>query len=152
MTTNASGSIARVICVGNRFVDQDDAGPRVYDYLADKPLPPGVEVVEGGLGGLNLLGVMEGAAVVVFVDTISGFADPGEVVVLDGLKEATKMDADFGHSGGLTYLLKVLPEVWEGDPPRVLVVGMEGAADESAIELLAETSLRVADQYARAIL
>ena len=45
----------RIICVGNRLVAADAAGPQVHDRLAGRPLPPGVELVDGGLQGLDLL-------------------------------------------------------------------------------------------------
>jgi len=140
----SAGGKARIICVGNRFKPGDDAGPRVYDYLAERDLPDGVELIDGGLAGINLLGLVESAQRVVFVDSLKGFAGPGEVVVLDGVAEAGGMDVSYGHSGGLGYLLKALPEVCEGDPPPVLVVGMEGDADGPGIASLARTCLELA--------
>jgi len=134
----------RIICVGNRLKPGDDLGPRVHDLLRGRGVPAGVELIDGGLAGLNLLGLMEGADRVVFVDALSGFGEPGRPVVLDGLGEAAQMEPEYGHSGGLAYLLRALPGVWPGDLPRVWVVGAEGNVDEPALAELADACLAVA--------
>jgi Ni,Fe-hydrogenase maturation factor len=38
----------RIICIGNRHVAGDAAGPQVYERLRERALPPGVELVDGG--------------------------------------------------------------------------------------------------------
>ena len=74
---------SRIICVGNRYCDRDAVGPRVHDALRSRRLPAGVDLVDGGLGGLRLLGLVEGMGRIVFVDALEGFAAPGEVTFGD---------------------------------------------------------------------
>ena len=136
---------ARIICVGNRFVDGDDTGPQVYDRLSHMALPPDVDIVDGGLLGLNLLRFAEGADRLVFVDSVSGFGREGEVLVLDAMEAADGMAASYGHSCGLAYLLRVLPEVCEGGMPQVLLVGVEGSATEPMISRAADLSIKLAE-------
>ena len=134
----------RIICVGNRFAPDDDTGPRVYERLAEREPPAGVEIFEGGLAGLNLLGLMEGAQRVVLVDSLAGFGAPGQIVVMDGIEAGRKVEAGYGHGNGLGYLLRVLPAVWEGTPPEIIVIGLEGRADEHTINRIVETCLDIA--------
>jgi hydrogenase maturation protease len=134
--------LRRVICIGNRWVGADDAGPRVYDRLCGASLPSGVEVIDGGLGGLALAPLAEGAERVVFVDAVSGFGAPGAVVVLRGPALEGVGEERFGHGGGLGWLLRSLPRVGDGAAPEVVVVGLEGPADEGGVARAAEAALR----------
>jgi Ni,Fe-hydrogenase maturation factor len=45
----------RIVCIGNRYVHGDDLGPRVYDQLTARALLNDVQVIDGGVAGLNLL-------------------------------------------------------------------------------------------------
>jgi hydrogenase maturation protease len=132
----------RIICVGNRYRAGDDAGPRVYDYLARRALPAGVELHDGGLGGLNLLGLVETARQTVFVDNVRGFGGAGEVVVLRASELQFEAGPAHDHTSGIGYLLRVLPHVCEGPLPDVSVVGIEGEADDRTVQQAAALALR----------
>jgi hydrogenase maturation protease len=134
----------RIICVGNRSVPEDAAGPRVYDWLVRRGFPPEVEVVDGGLAGLDLIRIVEGAARVVFVDSVAGFSRPGKAIVLDATEAARHAANRYDHTAGLAYLLRVLPDVCEGEMPDVLLLGIEGRPDDRAIAAAAETCLTIA--------
>lgn len=134
----------RIICVGNRYNAQDAAGPMVYDHLVRGVLPRDVEVIDGGLAGLDLLRFVQGAQRVVFVDAVSGSDGPDGVVVLDVDEAARRAGAVYDHSAGLGYLLRVLPEVCEGTIPEVLLVGVQGVPDQSTIAAAADMSLTIA--------
>lgn len=132
----------RIICIGNRYVQEDAAGPRVYDRLRARTLPPGVEVVDGGLAGLNLLRFVDGAEHVVFVDAVCGFAPPGGLVVLEGDEVAALAGERYDHGAGLPYLLRMLPAACAGRVPRVQLVGVEAPASEPLIDGAAALALR----------
>ncbi|MFH1418396.1 MAG: hydrogenase maturation protease [Planctomycetota bacterium] len=136
----------RIICVGNRYVAQDAAGPMVYDRLTRRELPCDVEVIDGGLAGLDLLRFLPGAERVVFVDAVFGSDQPDGVVVLDAGDAAKHADAAYDHSAGLAYLLRVLPQVCEAKMPEVLLVGVQGVPDQSTIAAAADMSLTIAAQ------
>lgn len=137
---------ATIICIGNRFVAADAAGPAVYDRLQQLALPEHVEVIDGGLQGLNLLPLLERGGRVVFVDAVRGFAEPGTVVVLEGTDVAVGEGLEhFGHEAGLGYLLTVLPKVCDGVlPEEIALVGIEGAWSPSLIDRAAGISVRLA--------
>lgn len=134
----------RVICVGNRRVEGDSVGPRVYDALAAAPAPEGVEFVDGGTAGLNLLPLVEGCRRVVFVDAAEGFGPPGEPVVLSpGELEGLPCGTPY-HGVDLAGLLRVLPAACDGPPPEVLVVGVAPPAPEDAVRRAASLCLALA--------
>ncbi|MBS4098350.1 MAG: hydrogenase maturation protease [Sulfuricella sp.] len=132
-----------VICLGNRYVPGDDVGCRVFDHLNGSAIPPDVELVDGGLCGLDLLRLVEGRNRVVFVDAVADLADAGEVVVLSS-RQVASYAGRYGHGAGLPYLLRLLPQVCAAPLPEIALVGTEGLADESAVRRLAERSMEVA--------
>ncbi len=134
-----------IICVGNGFASLDDAGPRVYDLLAGRERPPQVEVIDGGLGGLDLLRFVEGAQRVIFVDAVRGFAKPGEVMELSAEDGARSAADGYDHAAGLAYLLRALPHVLEGEAPEVSLVGIETPATEEAVSRAADMALELAN-------
>ena len=137
-----------IICIGNRFVPEDAAGPAVFDKLQEiLPLPPGIEIIDGGMAGLNLLPLLEQGGRVVFVDAVKGFSGPGTIVLLDQKEIVRNLDAcHFDHSAGLAYVLTVLPRVCDGDmPEEIVLVGLEGECTPPVIERAAGLSIAIAD-------
>ena len=136
-----------IICIGNRLVAEDAAGLAVFDRLQEMdPLPAGIEIVEGGLAGLNLLPLLEQGGRVVFVDAVKGFTRPGEIVLLDHREILHPPDeGHFDHGAGLAYVLAVLPKVCDGDlPEEIVLVGLEGECTRQTIERAAGLSLALA--------
>lgn len=138
--------LKRIICVGNRFIKEDAAGPLVYDHLKNKPLPSDVELIDGGLAGLNMLRFIPGADRVIFVDATDGFESSSPVFIVDIDDASPYADAIYDHSAGLAYLLLVLPHVHEGKLPEIYLVGIEGVADPPKIAEAAALSIRVAQR------
>lgn len=133
----------RIICIGNRFLDHDAAGPKVFDALSRERLPEGVDIVDGGTAGLNLLGLVDGVERVVFVDAVNGFLPHGGVTVMKP-HEVPPPAAVYDHGAGLPYLLSVIPQTCDRAPGSIFLVGIEGAADAGVIAEAAAASLRLA--------
>ncbi len=133
----------RIICIGNRYVVEDAAGPAVYDYLRQLQLPAGVELIDGGLAGLDLLRYVEGAEQVVFVDSMSGNCCSPRVHVLAGEEVARLAGSRYDHSAGLAYLLRVLPALCGRSVPQVRLVGIEGLPDQETIHAAAALALEI---------
>lgn len=134
----------RIICVGNRYRPEDSAGPLVYDQLLSGRLSGDIEVIDGGLAGLNLLRFMHDADRVIFIDAVNGFRTSGGVILLDAEDASRHADTTFGHNSGLSYFLRVLPEVHNGKLPEIFVVGIEGTPDSDKISKAADMSLKIA--------
>lgn len=136
-----------IICIGNRFVAEDDAGIQVFSTLQKMaPLPAGIDLIEGGTAGLNLLPLLEKGGRVVFVDAVRGFTDPGTIVLLNS-KDITANPAlqYYDHNAGLPYVLTALPHVCDGDmPEEIFLIGLEGECSPDMVEQAASLSIAVA--------
>ena len=119
----------RIICIGNLLYPPDSAGPKVFKLLSQQHLPEHIELVDGGLGGLNLLPCLEGVKRVIFVDAIEGFlCHPGVKVMTLPSRDITT--DSYNHDAGLSYLLAVAPRVIDSAMPECFLVGIEGDPDE----------------------
>lgn len=124
----------RIVCVGNRYADVDCVGPRVFDRLAAQKLPLGVELVDGGLAGLDLLGFVEGMQRVLFVDSLAGFAPAGTVMQLAPEQAAQGASRSLDHAAGLAYALKMIPLACDRPPRELAVVGVEEPATDASVD------------------
>lgn len=141
--------MTRLVCLGNRLIAADQAGPAVYDALAALDLGPGVELLDGGTAGLRLLALFDGVDEVIVVDGVEGFGAPGEVVELPG-EAIAALAGDLGHAVGLPEVLRLLPLVCD-PPPRVRLVGIESPADPAAVAAAAAMAARLARESAHAL-
>ena len=135
--------MSSIICLGNRYIAGDDLGCRVFNCLSQTPRPPGIEVVDGGLCGLDLLSLMEGKTRVVFADALLASAAPGRIVVLDGGQVAAQASS-YGHSAGLPFLLRMMPHAVSPPWPQVALVGADGDADSLTVSAVANRCLEIA--------
>jgi hydrogenase maturation protease len=142
--------VKRIVCVGNALRDGDRTGPEAFALLQRTGWPAGVEVVDGGLSGLDLLRVMDGTQSVVFIDSVRGFGGPGEVVVLEPHEVVEGSTGGFDHASGLSYLLGVYGEVLSPPLPHVRVVGVEEPADGDDVAEAVRIALSIVAEVAAA--
>ena len=90
----------RVICIGNRFYYPDNFGILIYEKLKSMNLD--FEVVEGGVGGLNLMPYFEDDAKILIVD----FAKDFEKNILTKKDIAEIEIKEYNHATAFLYLLK----------------------------------------------
>lgn len=57
----------------------DGVGVRVVEHIKDTEMPPDVEVMDGGVLGLNLLYYIEGKKKVIVIDAVSVGNPPGTI-------------------------------------------------------------------------
>ncbi len=117
---------------------------QVYEYLRSRTLPEGIELCEGGLAGLDLLSLLQGADRIIFVDAVAGLTTSGHLIILQSDEIASLAGPNYDHAAGLPYLLRVLPNVLEGTLPQILLVGIEGVAVEPTVEAAAALAVRLA--------
>lgn len=131
----------RIICVGSRLVAEDSVGLQVFDELNARCLPPQVELIEGGLAGLNLLPFFFGCDRVILVDRVVGFAPSGSVIHLSREMICAQWDGDYSPASELLYLLKSLPFLGIDPLPVVRLIGVEGAGEGNMVERAADMAL-----------
>lgn len=70
--------------MGNVLHGDDGFGVAVAERLAERPLPPGVDVVEVGIGGIHLVQQLHGGyEALVIADAVDRRGEPGSVYVLE---------------------------------------------------------------------
>jgi hydrogenase maturation protease len=136
----------RIICVGNSLVAADASGLQVFDELRARSCCHQVEIINGGLGGLDLLPFFYNCDTVILVDRVVGFAEPGAVVRLGWNNLCADWRGGYFPSGELIYLLKSLPFLGVSPMPSVCMIGIEGAGERETIKLAADMALEVAHE------
>jgi hydrogenase maturation protease len=127
-----------VIGAGNVLRGDDGVGVRVAQALAQEPLPEGVEVLDVGTRGLDLLFEFEDADRVVLIDAAEMGQTPGEARVFDAalLEGDTDIRLSSLHGIGIAEVLALGRAV--GVEPRMTIVGIQ-PADLRPREGLSET-------------
>lgn len=118
-----------LIGAGNPLMGDDGFGLAVLERLRDDwSITPGVELVDGGTWGMNLLPVLEDADAVIFIDAINAGLAPGSPVLLEREQLpvflATKISP---HEIGLRDVI-TLAEVRGRLPRKTVAIGVQPAS------------------------
>ncbi|NYT05662.1 MAG: hydrogenase maturation protease [Methanomicrobiales archaeon] len=121
----------RIIGCGNPLMGNDGVGLAVIERL--RLDHPDLDCVEGGLGGLGLLPLMEGYDRVVIVDATTGYGSIGDVVVFHTLPDSRFFPMSL-HDIGIVETVAVARELgYAGD---VVIIGIEGGAIDTFSDTL----------------
>lgn len=86
-----------VLGLGNLLRRDDGVGVHVIQELRTRHrFPPSVRLVDGGLGGPGLLGVVEGAGALIIVDAVHGGEPPGTLYRIPG---RDLLEGELGEAG-----------------------------------------------------
>jgi hydrogenase maturation protease len=134
-----------VLGVGNELMRDEGVGVAVARALAAHALSEGVRVVEGGVGGLDLLFEFDGADRVIIVDAAEMGLEPGAVRVF------TPDDIEMGEPVRMTSLHGIsLLDVLElgrltGIEAEVVIVGIQPAEVAPGLGLTAAVEAAVGE-------
>ena len=109
MTGDNSPQMTLIMGVGNIIMGDEGFGVHVVRKLRKIELPDNVRIEEGGVGGFNLLGSLEGIDRVIVVDVMMTGTKPGEVCLFkpgSGFGEPGKNLVSF-HQVGILELVKM---------------------------------------------
>ena len=125
-----------VLGLGNILLRDEGVGVRVIEALAQRyVLPAGVEVVDGGTVGMDLLDTLAGCDHLLICDAVKTGAPPGSVVKLvDGQVPALFQTRYSPHQIGLSEVLATLTLTDEA-PAAVTLIGIVPADLDLGIEL-----------------
>ena len=115
-----------VLGLGNTILQDDGLGVRAVERLmAEYDLPEEVEVLDGGVMGLDLLSRLEGITALLIVDAVKAGLPPGTAIRLAGDAIPTALGQKMSmHQAGLQDLLAV--SAFRGTlPERVVLYGLE---------------------------
>ncbi len=148
MTGDTENGTTLVLGLGNLLLGDEGFGIHVVRRLREVELPGNVRVIEGGVGGFNLLGHLDGVKRLLVVDVMMQESPPGKLHVLTqkpeepgkrivslhqvGVLELIQMWRLLGHEPELTFLV-TRPERMEWSTE--LSPPLQSAVDD-AIELI----------------
>jgi hydrogenase maturation protease len=71
-----------ILGIGNLLMGDEGVGVHAIRILQEETLPTGVELVDGGTGGFNLLSYLGEYPTVILIDAVMDGRDPGAVTVI----------------------------------------------------------------------
>lgn len=117
-----------VVCIGNELVADDGVGWVVHQELEKRVLPEGVRLVFLGLGGIDLLEVLDGEDLLLVVDGVQLGKAPGTVHRLgwEQLPHAPSRPVS-GHGIGVREALAIGTRLYpQRIPQQTVLFGVEG--------------------------
>lgn len=123
-----------ILGIGNILLRDEGVGVRVVEYLKRRKLPDGVELLDGGTAGADLLDHICGREKVIVIDVMQGDYPPATMVRVTSqdLKPAdapllSMHSLDLPQTIAMTYLLNCPPKevVILGIQPEKIECGMD---------------------------
>jgi len=119
MGSSAAPASTLVLGIGNVLMGDEGVGVEVIRHLEGRPLPPDVELLDGGTGSFTLLGPMRRAGRILLVDAAVDESPPGTVRRLEPRFSRDYPRTLTAHDIGLKDLLDAFHLM--GEPPRVVL-------------------------------
>jgi len=130
--------------LGNILLQDEGLGVRAAELLASRyRLPPDVQVMDGGVMGLDLLPHLEGVSHLLITDAVQTGQPPGSLVRLEGEAIPAALSLKMSmHQVGLQELLALAG--FQGTlPEQVVLWGLEPASLEWGLELSAPITAQI---------
>ncbi len=129
MTSSRTKKPAKIVVigVGNLLLKDEGVGIHIVRELQREALPAEVEVRDGGVGGIDLLDVLERSPHALLVDAADMALEPGTVrrfrpdEVQPGAEDAPRFSS---HDIGLLEVLK-LAQALDRIPEEVIIFGIQ---------------------------
>jgi len=128
-----------ILGIGNLLLSDEGVGVHAVRCLSERELPPGVEVLDGGTSGADLVDHLEGRTKVVVIDAASGDGPPGTVYRCEARELIEQEGALSLHEFGLADSLHMAERLGCA-PQRVVVLGVQPATMEPGLELSPDVS------------
>ena len=147
MTTKSKNKKVIIIGVGNILLKDEGIGIHAVEHLKKLyNFSSRVELVDGGVGGLNLLPYMERAANLIIIDAVRANAKPGAVFrftpedILTQVKYKTSL-----HEMGLQDVFAIARAAGKKCPATVIIGIQPKDISSYGMELTAEVEAKLPD-------
>lgn len=133
-----------ILGLGNILLQDEGLGVRAAERLAARyRLPPEVQVMDGGVMGLDLLPHLEGVTHLLITDAVQTGQPPGSLVRLEGEAIPAALSLKMSmHQVGLQELLALAG--FQGTlPEQVVLWGLEPASLDWGLELSAPIAAQI---------
>ena len=123
-----------ILGVGNILLRDEGIGVRVIEYLRQQTLPEGVEIVDGGTAGADLIDVLADRETVIVVDAVRSDKPAGTIVrfgpeemQLQQDNPLSLHDLDIPQTLAMTHLLRCAPRdvICFGVVPECISPGLD---------------------------
>jgi len=137
-----------VIAVGNELMGDDGIGPAILNALSGESLPEGVDLIDGGTGGMSLLHVIKDYNRVIFIDSGDFGGVPGEIRVFTpkDVHSIKKMCRYSLHEVDLAEIIHISQKI--GEAPGIMVIV---AVQPRRIEINTSLSPEIIDAVPQAV-
>ncbi len=135
MTQKTGNGTTMVLGLGNILMSDEGFGVHVVRRLKEAGLPDHIRIEEGGVGGFNLLGHLEGVERLIVVDVMILPSPPGELKLLEpgpDLAEPGKVILSF-HQVGVLDLVQMWGLI--GNEPEIKFLVTQPQSMEWGTEL-----------------
>jgi hydrogenase maturation protease len=131
-----------IIGVGNVILRDEGIGVHAVRELEKLPLPPQVEVIDGGTATMELLSVIRDAERIIVIDALKGGEEPGTIyrICPDDLAGETDQTLSL-HQVGLLEVLGMARQL--GGSPEVVIIGVEPKEITWGLELTPEVACKL---------
>ena len=128
-----------MVGIGNLIMTDDAAGIHAVGALRTHyDFPEGVELIDGGTKGIELLPYLEGAARMMLIDAVDFREPPGTIRMIEGDEIKAFLDLKFSvHQIGIPDMLFAL-EFKGIKPPEMCLLGIQPASLETGTRMTPE--------------
>jgi hydrogenase maturation protease len=123
-----------VLGIGNVILKDEGIGVHVAEKMKQMALPPDVEVMDGGIKGLDLLYFIEGRKKVIVVDAVKAGAPPGTLFRFTDNDLADKKGF-IRSAHGIDFSDVVAIAKFQGNKPEIVFLGIEPEDIGAGMEL-----------------
>jgi len=131
-----------VIGLGNMLFSDEGVGVHVAERMIQMELPEGVEVMDGGTIGHDMIFYLQGRTKLICVDTVKLGQTPGTIYRFEPQELAVMPTEHFS-----LYELKMANALadaeLQGRRPEAVLIGVEPGTSQPGLELSAEVEARV---------
>ncbi len=117
-----------VIGVGNLLLTDEGVGVHAIRELQKEKIPPGVELIDGGVAGIGLIDLFQGAEKLILIDAAEMALPPGTAVRFTPEEIRSRADAEpprfSSHEVGLLEVLELVGALGQC-PPEVVIIGIQ---------------------------
>jgi hydrogenase maturation protease len=113
-----------VLGLGNIIIKDEGVGVRVAERMQQMSLPPDVEVLDGGIKGLDLLDFIEDRKKVIVVDAVKAGAPPGTLFRFTD-KDIAGKKGMLRSAHGIDFSDVIAISAFMGKKPDIVFIGIE---------------------------
>lgn len=125
-----------VLGIGNLLLQDEAAGVRAVEHFArNYSTPEGVELLDGGTSGIELLHYIQERDTLIIIDVVKGGKRPGAVFRIEGEEVPALFQKKISpHQLGLSDLLATARLTGQM-PRKVVLLGIEPKTVETGLEM-----------------